>query len=208
MLITSRPRLLASLLSTLAGAAGAATFVPLESKSTYLLTYNDNPTPPPALAIDLAAYGFHGGDRLLLQVVGDVDNGPGGDTFTFTMGLFSSSSTLLANDQRYRVPGAITSDGPAVVTSPTYFGAKPTDVPQDFGFDKGDGVLVTVPAGAQFLFLAKTDQLYNDNSDPDHDYGVLIGLAPVPEPSTWALWLGGLASVGCVARRRRQFSVA
>lgn len=185
-----------SALAALAPHAGAAGFVKLDPKSTYLYTFNDNPTPPPALALDLSAHGFAAGDRLLLQVVGDMDNGPGGDTFTFTMGLFSSSATLLGNDQRHRVPGAIASDGPAFVSFPTYIGARPTDVPEDFGFDKGDGVVVTVPAGAQFLFLAKHDQWYHDNSDPDQDYGVRIGLAPVPEPATWALWVAGLALLG------------
>lgn len=194
--------LLAACLLAATGAAQALTFVPLESKATYLYTYNDSPTPPPALALDLAAYGFAAGDRIVLQVVGDVDNGPSGDTFTFTMGLFSSSNTLLGNEQRYRVTGALASDGPAFVSSNTYFGNRPTDVAEDFGFDKPEGVVVTVPVGAHYLFLAKSDQLYGDNSDPDHDYGVLIGLAPVPEPATWALWAAGLAALGRITRRR------
>jgi hypothetical protein len=29
-----------------------------------------------------------------------------------------------------------------------------------------------------------------------------LSLAPIPEPSTWALMLGGLAAVGAAARRR------
>jgi hypothetical protein len=31
---------------------------------------------------------------------------------------------------------------------------------------------------------------------------VVLTLAPVPEPGTWALWLAGLAGVGGVASRR------
>jgi hypothetical protein len=31
-----------------------------------------------------------------------------------------------------------------------------------------------------------------------------LELAPVPEPGTWAMFSGGLALLGCVARRRRQ----
>jgi hypothetical protein len=201
MLITLRHRLLAGLLSTLAGAAGAATFVPLGSTATYLHTYNDSPTPPPALALRLSDYGYAPGDRLHLQAQGDIDNGPGGDTFDFTMGVFSGSNLLLGNEQRYRVVDAIASDGPAFVSSLTYSGSHPTDIAQDFGFDKA-GASVTVPAGAAYLFLAKSDQWYHDNTDPDHDYGVLIGLAPVPEPASWMLWLVGVASVGCVLRRR------
>lgn len=182
-------------------AGAVTTFVPLDSKATYLHTYQDSPTPPPALALRLSDYGFAPGDRLSLQVVGDIDNGPGGDTFTFTVGVFSTSNQLLGNEQRYRVVGALASDGDPVVTSPTYFGGQVTDIPQDFGFDRPDGTVVTVPVGAVYLFLAKSDQLYYDNSDPDHDYGVLIGLAPVPEPASATLLLVGGAWLA--ARRRR-----
>ncbi len=194
--------LMALCLGTLALPSAAATFVPLNANATYLHTFNDEPTPPPALALDLVSLGFQAGDRLFLQVVGDVDNGPNGDTFSFTMGLFSSSNTLLGNDQRFRVPGALASDGPDFVSSPTYFGGRPTDIPQDFGFDKPLGVTVTVPVGATYLFLAKSDQLYGDNSDPDGDYGVLIGLAPVPEPAAAVLWVAGLAALWGVRRHR------
>lgn len=196
------PATLVAALAASAACASASTFVPLDPTAAYVMTYNDSPTPAPALALDLAAYGFAPGDRLLLQVVGDIDNGPGGDTFTFTSAVFSSSNVLLDNSQRYRVVGALASDGPAVVTQPTYSGAKPTDIPEDFGFDSGPGVIVTVPVGANYLFLAKTDQWYHDNSDPDHDYGVRIALAPVPEPATWALWAAGILLAGRRAARR------
>jgi hypothetical protein len=182
--------------------ATAATFIPLDPKATYLHTNQDSPTPPAALALRLADYGWQPGDSLQLQVVGDVDNGPGGDSFTFTLGVFSSSNLLLGHDQVNRVAGALASDGPAVLTSPTYFGAQATDIPQDFGFDKPGGVVVTVPDGAAYLFLAKSDQLYHDNSDPDHDYGVLIALAPVPEPASAALLLSGMALIGVLRHRR------
>jgi hypothetical protein len=35
-------------------------------------------------------------------------------------------------------------------------------------------VTVTVPAGAAFLFVSSLDSLYQDNTDPDGDYGVDI----------------------------------
>ena len=196
------PLALAALcLGTLTLPAAAATFVPLESKATYLYTYNDSPVPP-ALAVDLAGLGLQAGDRLLLQVVGDVDNGPGGDVYTTTLGVFSSSNTLLGNDQRYRVPGALATDAPAFVSSTTYFGGRPTDIVQDFAFTPTSGITVTVPIGATHLFLAISDQLYYDNSDPDRDYGVLVGLAPVPEPATAAFWMAGLVTLWCARRRR------
>lgn len=180
--------------------AGAATFVPLEATATYLHTNGEFPPPPPALALNLAAYGFASGDRITLQVVGDIDNGPGGDVFTRCIGVFSSSNELLSNELLHRVPGALTSDGPAYVTANTYFGNQSTDISEDFSYDV-DAVTVTVPDGALYLFVAKHDQLYNDNSDPDHDFGVLIGAAPVPEPATWALWLLGAAVVAGRSRR-------
>jgi hypothetical protein len=192
--------------AALAGApcmARADTFVPLEAKATYLHTYGESPLPPAAMAVDLASLGYAPGDRLHLAVLGDIDNGPGSDTFSFTLGLFSASNTLLGNALVDRVPGALASDAPAFVTLPTYFGNQATDIPQDFGFDRPEGIDVTIPAGALFLFLAKNDQLYNDNSDPDHDYGVLIGLAPVPEAPSWAMWLAGAAVLGRLRRRLR-----
>lgn len=197
-------RLFAAMLmqAAIALPAAALTFVPLDPTSTYLHTYQDDPTPPPALALRLADYGFEAGDRLLLQVTGDIDNGPGGDTFTFTLGVFSGSNQLLGNEQLNRVVDALASDGPAFVTSPTYIGHQPTDIAQDFAFDKGEGTVVTVPSGAAYLFLAKHDQWYHDNSDPDHDYGVLIGLAPVPEPESAVLMLAGAALLAARLRRR------
>jgi hypothetical protein len=110
---------------------------------------------------------------------------------------------LLGNEQRERVVGALATDAPAVLTSPTFMGGRPTDIAQDFGFDVGMDITVTVPDGATTLFLAKSDQWYHDNSDPDHDYGVLISAAAVPEPGSWALLLAGLLTVARRAPRRR-----
>lgn len=190
------PALLSCLLTALALPAAATVFVPLDPQATYLRA-NESPVPPAALALSLADLGVAAGDRLQLEVVGDIDNGPGGDTFTFTLGLFSSSNTLLGTSLAARVPGALASDGPPVVTASTYWGSLATDIAQDFGFDTPLGAIVTVPVGAAYLFLAKHDELYMDNSDPDHDYGVRITLLPaVPEPGTWAMFAAGLAWLG------------
>lgn len=49
---------------------------------------------------------------------------------------------------------------------------------------------------------------YATNTWVDVRFGVSASVtsvaAPVPEPSTYALWLGGLAAVGAIARRRRR----
>lgn len=189
--------LLASAALALACCHASAAVVSLNSQATYLHTNESTPTPAP-LALRLSDYGFVAGDRIRLEVLGDIDNGPGNDTFTFTVGLFSSSDTLLSTSLLNRVPGALASDGAPVVTLPTYFGNQATDIAEDFGFDSPDGTLVTVPSGALYLFLAKTDQLYEDNSDPDGDYGVRLTrvTAEVPEPATAALLLLGLALLG------------
>ena len=34
--------------------------------------------------------------------------------------------------------------------------------------------------------------------------GSIAGVTPIPEPSTYALWLAGLAGMGLVARSRRK----
>ncbi len=183
--------------------ADAATFQSLDPKATYLRT-NESSATPGALALKLSDLGFAPGDRLLLEVLGDIDNGPGGDTFTFTLGLFSSSSTLLPQTQLNRVPGALASDGVPFVTTSTFFGGLATDIAQDFGFDKLTPAVVTVPAGAVYLFLAKHDRLYEDNSDPDGDYGVRVGLAPVPEPGSAALLAAGLWTVFRLGQRQRR----
>lgn len=191
------PRLLAATALTLTALVAHAAVIPLDSKATYLHT-NETTVPPAPVALRLSDFGIAEGDRIRLEVLGDIDNGPGGDTFTFTLGLFSSSSTLLAPALLHRVPGALASDGAPVVTSRTFFGDQATDIPEDFGFDQPSGTIVTVPAGARFLFLAKSDELYQDNSDPDGDYGVRLTrlVIAVPEPASLAIVLLGTALLG------------
>lgn len=190
----------AALAFALGVASAQAVVVSPDPKATYLRT-SENTVTPGALVLRLSDLGFAPGDRLRFEVLGDIDNGPGGDTFTFSLGLFSSSNTLLGQTVLNRVPGALASDGPAVVTSPTFFNGLATDIAQDFGFDVPDGAVVTVPAGAVYLFLAKSDSLYQDNSDPDHDYGIRITPVPVPEPAAALTLAAGLALLGL--RRRR-----
>lgn len=196
--------LLASAALALATCHAGAAVVSLNAQATYLHTNEPTVLPSP-VALRLSDFGFVAGDRIRLEVLGDIDNGPGGDTFTFTVGLFSSSNTLLAPSLLNRVPGALASDGAPIVTFPTFFGNQATDIAEDFGFDTPDGTIVTVPTGALYLFLAKTDQLYQDNSDPDGDYGVRLSrvTAEVPEPASAALLLLGLALLGVRPWSRR-----
>jgi hypothetical protein len=62
------------------------------------------------------------------------------------------------------------------------------------------------PAGAEAFFAAGyiAGQSYLNIHTSDFPLGEIRGfLAPVPEPQSWALFLGGLVLMGLIARRRR-----
>lgn len=168
------------------GLAAAATLaasgaVILDSRRTYIHTASADSSLN-SVAIDLASLGISAGDRVQIHRTGDFDNGPQGDDFTSMIGVFSSSATLLPAGNLHRVPGAIPAGIP-VVTGPTYFGSEPTDIPEDFVVSTGDypdgTICITVPTGATHLFLAPSDSLYEDNSDPNGDYGYELSLLEV-----------------------------
>jgi hypothetical protein len=84
--------------------------------------------------------------------------------------VFSASSVLLSDTERYRVQDAVDA-GDDFVTSTAWRCGEPTDIPEDF---KVDSTVVQVPPGATHLFVSGHDQLYYDNSDPDGDYAIRI----------------------------------
>jgi hypothetical protein len=149
----------------------AQTFVPLDSKATYLHVNSD--AAHAAAPIALAPLGLQDGDCVRIRQFGLYDNGPGGETFFSTIGVFSSSTTLLDGSLLHRVPGALDA-GIDFISSTTWFGTQPTDIAEDFriaytGFSE---VTVELPAGAAYLFAGPGDQLFNDNTDPHPDYGI------------------------------------
>ena len=176
----------------------------IDPRTTFLRTNND-PGALGAFAIDLSALSFavDAGDTLLLEGLGDFRPGTSAGHFDASkslLGVFSSSTTLLGASNLNRVVGALEA-GADVVSSATFFGAVPTDIPQDFLIYSSAvaSVLVQVPVGAQFLFVAPNDSFYGDNSDPDGDFGLRITSA-IPEPGTYALLLAGLGLLGFAAR--------
>lgn len=166
----------------LATATTAQTWTfPLNPRAAYLRTNNDAPTAP--LVLDLAALGLLPGQWLRVETTGDFRYVNGGtDTFRSLCGVFSSSATLLATNVQQRVPGALAA-GPAFPSGGTYSGQLPMDIPQDFFISRNlwdNGIAVEIPSGALHLFLGVHDSLYNDNADPDGDYGVVVTELPTP----------------------------
>jgi len=93
----------------------------------------------------------------------------------------------------------------------------------NFGFRDGRGIDILNSMGATFTGASNPSFLilgsnvatsgqssyllgYNDSYMGDADFDdivVRVSVSPIPEPSTYALMLAGLAAVGFVARRRR-----
>jgi hypothetical protein len=158
--------------------------VSVDPKDTYLHIEGGD-SAGDAVPIHLPALGIHAGDIVQLRRVGDW-SGVGPDTDTAMVGIFSASDVLLAQNLLDRVQDAIDA-GADHVTAPTYPSSEPTDVPEDF-FISDIGVLV--PAGAQYLFVAARDNKYSDNSDPDGDFAVEIGLGSgIPALPVWGALL-------------------
>ena len=147
---------------------------PLGPKEGYLLVAPGDaatdsvPTP-------LSALGAVPGQSLRMRGLGDMDSGPGGDEGLSLIGVYSSSATILPSSNQFRIPGAIDA-GIDFVSSPTFLGSIPTDIPEDFRIatTAAPEVVVEIPLGAQFLFVGNHDSYWKDNSDPDGDLAVEI----------------------------------
>jgi hypothetical protein len=189
------PLAISVLLGFAAGAPAQTFTYALNPRATFLRTNQDSPLAP--LVLDLGALGIAPGQWLRIESTGGFRYISGGlDDHRSLVGVFSSSSVLLATSLQQRVPGAIAA-GPAFTSGNTYHGSLPIDVPQDFFASRNtwaNGVGVEVPAGASHLFLGVHDSLYSDNVDPNGDYGAVIGLAPaIGLPGTGehlVLWSG------------------
>lgn len=162
---------------------GSGLFWGVNAKASYLLADKDD-APKPPLAIKLSDVGAVPGDTLRLARVGtfsavtELRDG----TLTDVTGVFSSSNVVRAASERNRIAGAIDA-GVDVATGSVkrcvlliFCSQKPTDIAQDFRIDPQ--VDVTVPAGAEYLFVAALPPklFYKDNSG--FGFGVSVEVNP------------------------------
>ncbi len=191
--------LLIGALAVGAASSQAALFL-VNSPATYLRAFGESPYS--ANAIDLNAAGFFAGQSVFLSRVGSW-NHLGGPTPT-DYGLscvFSSSNVILPSNLLNRIPGAIAAGSPWVSPA-TQIGGFSTDIPQDFQVDNqtgtANGIYLTIPAGAQYIFCTAQDNFFSDNNNTTEFY---LHIQPVPEPASVAiLGFGALA----LARRRNR----
>jgi hypothetical protein len=185
-------------------AVGEGITIPIDPRQTFLITDARDTELLPVI-VDLSALGLIPGDEILLERLGDYSHGP---LFVFPddavglLGVFSSSNTILASSNQFRVPGAIDA-GVDFTTGATNFDNLASDIPQDFLITAS--TLMTIPSGGLFLFASAIDSFYGDNLDPDQDYALRItATAPtvVPEPgSLLLLATGGLAVMRKLRRK-------
>jgi subtilisin-like proprotein convertase family protein len=158
---------------------GLPTTAGVDPRATFLHTANDSPNDPSPFP--LWQFGLEPGHVIRLERLGDWDNGPGNDTYTNMLAVFSTSTAVLPPQQLHRLPDAIEA-GPDAATPCTHYGCEPTDIPEDFPVSHPlwSEIYLPVPAGAAYLFVTAVDSLYGDNSDPDGDYAVRISRVVCP----------------------------
>ena len=180
---------------------------------------NDDEGAP--VVVDLAASGLVAGDVINLSGDGSMCyvmyyGCP--DSSAWIAGAFDTNNQLLGPSNQNRLPGGIASStyGQQNIDAPwlnSFYGNVDTTIPSDFTIPYGAGVTLTIPTGANFLFLGVMDSYYADNGG---DVGVTLtllvdppppGTPPInpppsaaPEPGTWVLLLTGF--VGLIALRR------
>jgi hypothetical protein len=131
--------------------------VPVTGFQTFLrASQGDNATAPRVFA--LADLDIAPGQEVELRTQGQFNG-----TVTRALAVFSTSSVVLASTVQERVPGAVQSAAPPVMTGNTYLDGLPTNIAQDFVIDRAS-LVVVVPAGAQYLVLGVNDSYYADNS--------------------------------------------
>ncbi|MBS0198741.1 MAG: immunoglobulin domain-containing protein [Planctomycetes bacterium] len=183
-----------------------------DPKGTFLRVNGDPNSAPPSI-VNLADCGISCGRQVRVTSLngyypcGDTNN-PQKDA----IGVFSATSTVLASNQQFRVPGAIaSSNNIPIVTGPTPIGGFPTDIPQDFLIHDGDAV--NVPCGANFLLLAPRPGLCSPGSnepvDPDDRRGRIIPCGPPTiseQPESSVACIGSTVTFSLVAANWRPWT--
>ena len=168
------------------GVANAQIQIAVNPKATYLRHEND-PNAVPAPGIPINALGLSPNQWVSVSTAGAYSDGGGADNQRSLTCVFSTNVTLLPNAPGViaRVPGAVAA-GPTAATAITYYGALPTDIPQDFNVGRtgwANGTLVRVPANATHLFVAVNDPSYTffgNNADPNSDFFVVFQAVTPP----------------------------
>lgn len=187
----------AALLSLFAAPVfGSAAMFLVNSPATYLRANGE--VPYNATAFDLIAAGYSPGQTVYLSRLGQWDEG--GPLQFGLCAVFSSSNVLLPSPLLNRVPGAL-SAGPSWVSPATQIGGLNTDIAQDFmvcnNAGTANGIVVTIPAGAAYIFCTVPDDFFNGNNNAPELY---LKIQAVPAPMSIAcLGLG----VGLLFRRSR-----
>lgn len=124
-----------------------------------------------AQAYSLAGMGFQAGDYMMIDQVGHFDGGGGHTNMEGMIAVFSTTNTLLSKSRLNRVPGAIDA-GEDFWTEPTFdCGGEATDIAEDFSCHPY--VIIKVPTGAKYVFIAAADVKYSDNVNTEY-FGVQI----------------------------------
>jgi hypothetical protein len=140
-------------------AYAASTFSVDSISSFYRIAFSDYATPP--RIVSLADIGLMPGQLIRFHMEGYYTVPRARSRVSV---VFSSSSTLLGTLELNRVVDALQSDAPPFVSGPTYYGGQqPTDIPEDFVVTT-ENLDVTIPAGAQYMFLGNSDGAYGDNA--------------------------------------------
>ena len=206
-IFTSKLGFVLSLLMVTAHSARADSIIPVDPSATYLLTNND-PGAEGATPINLALFGLQPGDRVIFQALGDFCYyAPDCSKFNVPpqpmVAVFSTNSTLLSSGLLNRVPGAIGGVGTPVFTGPTFYGQLSTDISQDFAIWHAPNFTdITIPPGAEYLFVSVSDSLYGDNVDPNAT--LALEISHVAEPSSLLMLSCGFLSLLLLISVRRR----
>jgi hypothetical protein len=178
-----------------------AVIIPIQSNAGFYRTSAES-NAENSLAISLAELGFGAGDTLTFTVLGgysnfyieDFPSSLPDNSMNLVSAVFSSTSELLANDQQYRVPGAIEAGGPEAYVGFTYYGNFAAEIEEDFLINPA--LTIVVPELAAYLFIGIPDSFYSDNADLNGDLAVDVQVVRgVPEPGTLTLLACGVAAM-------------